>query len=53
MGCGKPEYEQDLAEFILSDIKNRTLINEAIFDAVKAVEEIIINDVDSAMNKFN
>ena len=53
MVFGKPEEEQDLGEFILSEIEDRTKIDEAIFDAAKAVEEIVINGIDLAMNKFN
>lgn len=43
----------DLADFILSKIEDRTLIDEAICDAARAVEEAVINGIDSAMNKFN
>lgn len=53
IGVGKPEDNQDLAEFILSTIKNRTLIDEGIIDSAKALEEIIINGIDIAMNKYN
>ena len=53
IGVGKPEDNQDLAEFILSTIKNRTLIDEGIIDSAKALEEIIINGIDMAMNKYN
>ena len=50
---GKPEEGQDLAEFVLSDINDRTGIDETIDYAAKAACEIIINGIDSAMNKFN
>lgn len=50
---GKPEDNQDLAEFILSKIENRTLIDEGINDAAKALEEIVANGIDVAMNKYN
>lgn len=53
MEFGKPEDNEDLAEFILSNIEDRTKIDEAVFDAAKAIYEIINNGIDSAMNKFN
>ena len=53
MEFGKPKDKEDLADFILKRISDRTLINEGINLAAKAVEEIIINGVDSAMNKYN
>ena len=43
----------DLADFIISKIENRELIDEGIFDAASAVEEAIKNGIDSAMNKYN
>lgn len=53
MEFGKPEEGQDLAEFILSDIEDRTKIDEAIYDAAKCACEIVTNGIDIAMNKFN
>lgn len=50
---GKPEEDQDLAEFVLSNIEDKTALDEGITDAAKAVKEIVINGIDSAMNKFN
>jgi peptidyl-tRNA hydrolase len=37
----------------LSRIKDKSLINEGIDDAVNAIEEIIKNGIDTAMNKYN
>lgn len=50
---GKPEFNQDLAEFILSKIEDRRLIDEGIIDSVKAIEETIANGIDVSMNKYN
>ncbi len=45
----------NLADFVLQKFssKERELVNEVIVTAVEAVEDIIINNVDSAMNKYN
>lgn len=53
MEFGKPSTNQDLADFILSRIKDKTLINEGISDAVSGIEEILKNGIDIAMNKYN
>ncbi len=50
---GKPEDDEDLAEFILKDIENRNLINEGISEATNAIQEAVINGIDSAMNIYN
>ena len=51
--CGKPEYKEDLVNFILSKIKDRTLIDEAVISARDAITEVLTNGVDFAMNKYN
>ena len=38
---GKPEEDQDLAEFVLSNIEDKTALDEGITDAAKAVKEIV------------
>lgn len=42
-----------MAEFILSNIENKEAINNGINNAVNALEEIIKNGIDIAMNKYN
>ena len=44
----------NLADFVLQKFSNeeRDTVNEAIITAADAVEEIIKNDIDSAMNKY-
>ncbi len=55
MEYGKPSEDIDLKDFVLDKIsdKNRKVLDEAIKKAVIAVEEIIENGIDIAMNKFN
>ena len=53
MEFGKPQNFQDLADFILSKIKDRTVIDEGIISARDAACDIIDKGVDYAMNKYN
>ena len=55
IGVGKKHPEQDLADFVLSRFsKEETLdIDHSILNAAKAVESIITDSVEAAMNKFN
>lgn len=53
MEFGKPENGYDLADFILSKLKDRTVIDEGIIDARNAVCDIVEKGVDYAMNKYN
>lgn len=55
IGVGKPEGNRDLKDFILEKIgrSDRLVIDVAIIKAADAIEEIIRNGIDIAMNKFN
>lgn len=55
VGTGKPEFENDLANYVLAPIPKdeREILDEGIFDAKSAIIEIIKNGIDAAMNKFN
>lgn len=55
IGVGKSNGEMDLANFVLSKFpkKDQEKIEESLLTAVEATEEIVINGVDKAMNKFN
>lgn len=56
VGVGAPKHEDyDLADFVLGRFSKEEIpiIEEAIIKASKSVEEIIKNNIDSAMNKFN
>lgn len=55
IGVGKPEENQDLADFVLSSFskEDRMIIDNTIEQAAKAVEKIITSGINSAMNEFN
>ena len=55
VGIGNPEYKNDLLNYILTRIPDEEykVLEEATLNAAKAVNEIIKNGVDSAMNKYN
>ena len=55
IGIGKKKENQDLADFVLSRFnkEEREKIDEAIEKAALAVETIIADGIDKAMNKFN
>lgn len=56
MGVGAPKHEDyDLADFVLGRFTKEEIpvMEEAIIKASKAVEEIIKNGAQSAMNKYN
>lgn len=55
IGVGKPNEHQDLADFVLSGFSkdDRIYIDSTIEQAAKAVEKIITDGVNHAMNEFN
>jgi len=55
IGVGKPIEGQDLADYVLSGFnkEERVIIDEAIERAAKAVEKIITEGINSAMNEYN
>jgi len=55
VGIGNPEYKNDLLNYILTRIPDEEykILEQATEDAAKAVNEIIKNGIDSAMNKCN
>ena len=55
IGSGTPEFEQDLAEYVLSNFKKEELedIDKETTLAAEATIEILKNGVQSAMNKYN
>lgn len=55
IGIGNPEYKNDLLNFILTRIPDEEyrILQQAQENSAKAVEEIIKNGIDSAMNKYN
>lgn len=55
IGVGKPIEHQDLADFVLSGFskEDRIYIDKTIEQAAAAVEKIITDGINSAMNEFN
>lgn len=55
VGSGKPEKGQDLADYVLSQIKGeeKELVEKALSNASEAVLECLENGVKEAMNKYN
>ena len=55
IGIGKPKENQNLANFVLGKFtkEERQEIDITIGNAVLAIESIIKEDIDMAMNKFN
>lgn len=55
IGVGKKHPKQDLASFVLGKFskEEQPYIEEIIDITIKAIEEIIYNNIDSAMNKYN
>lgn len=55
IGIGKKHENQDLADFVLSRFSKdeREIIDASIITAAEAVEAIIKEGIDNAMNKFN
>lgn len=55
VGIGNPKYKNDLLNYILTRIPDDEykILEEATENAAKAVNEIIKNGIDSAMNRYN
>ena len=55
IGIGNPEYKNDLLNYILTKIpeEDYKILEKSISNAADAIEEIIKNGIDIAMNKYN
>jgi len=55
IGIGKPHINEDLKDYVLKRITNVELKNyeETLNNVVSSIKSIIIEGIDSAMNKFN
>jgi len=55
IGIGKQPDYMELTDYVLSKFSGpeQKIIDDSIIKAAEACEEIIINGIDSAMNKFN
>lgn len=55
IGIGKPEFKNDMINYVIGTIsqEEKDILSEGVIKATKAVEEILKNGVDIAMNEFN
>lgn len=55
IGIGLPEYKNDMVNHVLAHIEEAEykVLEEGIKKAVLAIEELLINGIDTAMNKYN
>lgn len=55
VGIGKKPREYDLADYVLSRFgkEERILVEEAYVHAVRAAEQIVKGEIQSAMNEYN
>ena len=55
VGIGQPEYKNDMINYVIGKvpIEEQKVLQEGVNKAVEAVEEILKNGIDIAMNKFN
>ncbi|MBR3281379.1 MAG: aminoacyl-tRNA hydrolase [Clostridia bacterium] len=55
VGSGKPEFEMDLADYVLSNFKKEEMddINKSIENASDAVVKLLKDGIAEAMNKYN
>lgn len=55
VGIGKPEYKTNLIEYVIGHInsEDKELLEVGVDLAAEAVDTILQEDIDSAMNKFN
>lgn len=55
VGIGQPEYKNDMINYVIGKIpeEEQKILQEGVKKATEAVEEILKNGIDIAMNKFN
>ena len=55
IGIGTPEYKNDIINYVIGNIPEEeyTILQTGVEKAELAVEEIIKNGIDTAMNKYN
>ena len=55
IGIGQPEFKKDMINYVLGKIpeQEQQILQQGIKKGAEAVEEIIKNGIDKAMNKFN
>lgn len=55
VGIGQPEFKNDMINYVTGKVpkEEQEVLQQGVVEAAKAVEEIIKNGIDAAMNKFN
>ena len=55
VGIGQPEFKSDMINYVIGKVpqEEQKILQQGVEKAAKAVEEIIKNGIDIAMNKFN
>ena len=55
VGIGKPQYKDDMINYVIGPIQKeeQKILQEGVKKAVDAIDEILKNGIDIAMNKFN
>ena len=55
VGIGQPEFKNDMINYVIGKVpeEEQKVLQEGVKKAAEAVEEIVKNGIDIAMNKFN
>ena len=55
VGIGKPQYKDDMINYVIGPVpkEEQEILQQGVNKAVEAIEEILKNGIDIAMNKFN
>lgn len=55
VGIGQPEFKNDMVNYVIGKVpeEEQEILQQGVKRAAEAVEEIIKNGIDIAMNKFN
>ena len=55
VGIGQPEFKSDMINYVIGKVpeEEQKVLHEGVKRAAEAVEEIVKNGIDIAMNKFN
>ena len=55
VGIGQPEYKNDMINYVIGKVpeEEQKVLQEGVTKAAEAIEEILKNGIDIAMNKFN
>ena len=55
VGIGQPEFKCDMINYVIGKVpeEEQIILHQGVDKAANAVEEILKNGIDIAMNKFN